>query len=820
MAKITLQRNLTAEVEVISTSKQLESVLNSKTVFDKVQHIRNYRDAGNQKMANSVKLSLPGVIFVADDFAVSTKEIEVFEDGEKVKKQQQGKWRLQKSAHLNGLAVLDADHLTESPKDIFSRWSVEQLREWGVFMVFVTSSNAGLKVVFRARKEWGNLIDNAVMMGQLLGLPVDESCKDASRMSFAPSTEAGDVLYNDADGMFAYDGSDYDECFGEAYRQGNSQPTGPKPQAPVVVTPASSEEQKSQSASASSDVRKFGISGIYYKDVPIQRIVDCWIGPVLPKPGERHATSLSLADELRYITDSDAQTIEAVLRAQPWVDEIVRERGENVAQTVKSAMAYRELKHMPKRMMKAAIAAGVQISVNDDNSKLPYDEWAQRLSKIKLGCYKSTVAYVENPQIHPGAIIQASGMFGTLMTRCWYYDWEGIMHRINVFDVVVGKPASGKGFANELNENIMQVMREADEPGREAENEYKQSVKERGTSQKEQKKEALKRPQLIVRYCPVKTSNNIMYHRMENAYILMPDGKKFPLHLYTFSSEIMTIVKAGGSFQDKRDMYLQAFTNEENGVDYANIDSVNGCYKVYYNVVMTGTKTSLDKLVNLSNIGDGLSTRMSCFIMPETQFKMRPYRSEARSTKPAEEMEKWGRFFDSLQGEIKGLDRLKRHIYEIVRAKSEEAAAMGDMVTLKLCMRMQDKLIAVCLPHVISTQASLEEFQKTMTVKVTKQHTDFASLMFDIMLSCEDALFGELWQAYFDNEQKAMTARIKSDRTIEMISKLPDDFTTADVKELFGYTAKTSASDKCKELMDAGVIERIGKGRYHKLKAV
>ncbi len=124
------------------------------------------------------------------------------------------------------------------------------------------------------------------------------------------------------------------------------------------------------------------------------------------------------------------------------------------------------------------------------------------------------------------------------------------------------------------------------------------------------------------------------------------------------------------------------------------------------------------------------------------------------------------------------------------------------------------------MPHVVSTQSSLEEFQKTMTVKVSKQHLDFATLMFDVMLKCEDALFGELWHAYFDNEAMAMSARINSDRTIEMVSKLPDKFTTADVKQLYGYTAKTSASDKCKELMDKGIIERIGKGCYRKLKAV
>ncbi len=813
MSNMTIQKNLSAQVEIINSAEQLESVFDSKGVFQKIQKIRQYREAGDMKSATRVKHSLPGIVFVADDFAESEKEVKVTENGQKVKKAVKGKWRLQKSAHLNGLAVLDADHLERSPKDIFKGWSEEQLKELGIFLVFITSSNAGLKIVFRARKEWGNLIDNAVEMAHQLGLPVDESCKDASRMSFAPSSLAGDILYFDRKGLFSVDGADYEASFGEAYRQGLSAAGQHHDEAPVS-TPSAKE------SSATSAVREFGIGDLLYKEVPVQRIVDCWIGTSQPKPGERHEMSLKLADELRYITDSDAQKIETILRAQPWVDEIVKERGENVAQTVKSALAFRELKGMPKRMKKAIAMAGVKVKEEGAKGDMPYEDWARRLKKMTLGCYEPTVAYIQNPLIHPGAIIQACGMYCTLMTRCWYYDWEGIFHRLNVISVVVGEPASGKGFAVDLNKYIMQVMREADAPGRKAEKEYKNSLVARETSQKEQKKEALSRPVLVVRYCPVKTSNNIIYHHMENAYILMPDGTKYYLHLYTFTSEIMSIVKAGGSFQEKREMYLQSFTNEETGVDYANKDSVNGNYEVYYNLVMTGTKTSLDKLVNLGNIGDGLSTRMSCFVMPEMAFKMRPYMSKKRSEKPAEEMDKWGRFFDSLQGEIKGLDKLKRHLYKLVGARAEEAEAMGDKPTVKMCMRMQDKLMTICLPHVISTQESLEEFQKTMTVKITKQHLDFATLMFDVLLKCEDKLFGELWQAYFDNESMCATARIHNDRTLEMMSKLNDEFTTADVKELFGYTSKTAASDKCKELMDKGVIERLGRGRYRKLKAV
>ena len=125
------------------------------------------------------------------------------ENGVETKQMQLGKWRLQKSAHLNGLAVLDVDHLTENPVEVFHRWEETQLRELGVLLVFITSSNAGLKFVFIARKEWGNLIENACELARQLGLQADESGKDASRMSFAPSEPAGDILFFDAERMFS-----------------------------------------------------------------------------------------------------------------------------------------------------------------------------------------------------------------------------------------------------------------------------------------------------------------------------------------------------------------------------------------------------------------------------------------------------------------------------------------------------------------------------------------------------------------------------------------------------------------------------------------
>ena len=214
MAKITIQRNLLAQTEQIVSAEQLEAVFNNPDTFHKVGRIRELRKQGDTVGADKVKHSLEGLIFVADDFAECEKEVTITENGVETKQMQRGKWRLQKSAHLNGLAVLDVDHLTEKPVEVFRRWTEAQLRELGVLLVFITSSDAGLKFVFIARKEWGNLIENACELARQLGLQADESGKDASRMSFAPSEPAGDILFYDAERMFSYENPEYDALFG------------------------------------------------------------------------------------------------------------------------------------------------------------------------------------------------------------------------------------------------------------------------------------------------------------------------------------------------------------------------------------------------------------------------------------------------------------------------------------------------------------------------------------------------------------------------------------------------------------------------------
>ena len=182
----------------------------------------------------ALKRKLPAFIFQAtfDETASKTGKL--------------GRWRKQSATRLTGLVVMDIDHvgrptpgrptpgpslnggecivkenMAMAPRELYEKWfKVHDFESLGILLVYGTPSGEGLKIVFKARKEWGNLIDNQHEMAKLLGVEVDESCKDASRMSFI--CKETDVLFLDNE-LFSYENKEYGERYDEDYRNGCSQ---------------------------------------------------------------------------------------------------------------------------------------------------------------------------------------------------------------------------------------------------------------------------------------------------------------------------------------------------------------------------------------------------------------------------------------------------------------------------------------------------------------------------------------------------------------------------------------------------------------------
>ena len=454
-----------------------------------------------QTYCDSLKKSLPFVIFIAT-------YIETVSASGKM-----GCWRKQAACRLNGLCVIDFDHIEGDPREVwaaaFARLSDEDKAR--VLFVFVTPSGHGLKVVFIADAAVGNLIDNQKVFSQKLGLNPDEACKDASRGAFLTTRE--DIILIDEERLFTYENEEFGKKYNEQYHHGKSQPTldfaeDSSAAGSVAAVQGAGENQPLVSGGDGNDARV--AESLTYHNVPYQTIVAAWLGDKKIEQGDRHRTSLVLADHLRYITDNDPKLIEQILRETPFVKEIIKERNEDVATTVESAQGYEFLKGIPKRMQQALKAAGAvessepqtsdfspQTSSDDIYASLPLDNWAEELTEMAAyyPCMKELFLNV-HPHKLPAVWFSSAALFGTLMTRTWYHFWyePELVRRLNYCIFIIGDPGAGKNIVEKFYKKIADPMIQSDQCLIDAVNRYKEGRTERTTSTKAQKGEALKRP--------------------------------------------------------------------------------------------------------------------------------------------------------------------------------------------------------------------------------------------------------------------------------------------------------------------------------------
>ena len=802
----TFQQNKSAECQPCPV-EVFKSLTQAQLTAETIDEHRRLKACGKLKEAREKKDSLPGCLYQAKEVLVSKGEA-------KYNKDQMGRWRLQSQCILNGLVMCDFDHvgnenLKVKSEEFRSEAFQTKAQELGILLAFITPGGDGLKVVFKADINF-NLVDNQLTMAKKLGLEVtiDSGCKDSSRLSYVPKWD--EILYINEEELFSYDNPAYDEKYGKLYREGKSDSvTESKTSAVVPVASVELELEQNE-------------EGVYcYHGVPYTQLLAKWWELKGGKPGigDRHQRMLELAGELRRIMDNRPQNVFWLMQQTDVFEELVKEgRQQELEKLAADACVYRPRGAMSDELAQTLDSFGIKYTKKDTvQNNLPYDNWAERLLQLPLGCYESAIAHIDNPRVKPGGVISASGMYSVLLTRCNYQNWRGNMQRLNSLVLVEGDPASGKSLAKEQDDHIMLTMRESDKPAREAEKAFKKERNARNTSSKAQKGEALQEPCGIIRYNVVKVSNNRFYKHAENNVETGYDGEKWFLHQYMFSTELLSLVNAKGGFQEKRDIMLQAFHNERNGVDYANSDSVNDSMPMMFSGVFTCTRTSLQQFINARNIGDGMSTRMTPWLMPEEDYHTDEFCEERCDLTPDRQMEEWGARFDQLKCEIKGLRPLVRFVYDLCAAIAEEARINEDKVLNLERKRLQDKIMAVCIPQVISTQPSWEEFVKTGEAKIEQYHLDFAELMCEIINKCEDALFGQLLQDMFANEARDTQLRRVYDKTAKFYSMLPEEFTTKDVVKIFGYSSISTASSKCDKFVKENVCERISKGKFRKL---
>ena len=734
--------------------------------------INMYRTTGDA----SYKRKLPAFIFQATfDETVS-------------KTGKSGTWRKQAATRLTGLVVMDIDHI-DNPKAVFESWTIDDR----ILLVYITPSGKGLKVVFKAVPEEGNLIDNQHAMAKRLGVVVDEACKDASRMSFICKED--DILYISKE-LFTYENSEFGKRYDDDYRNGRSQGKANQ----TVKAIASPSHQESG----------FSDQSLCFKGVPYSYIIsEYWKrNGGEPQEGERNVKLYQLAVQLRAICDNNPAQL---LKVMPRL---------GLSEAEMTTIADSACKETPKgisKVMKEILDSAnkeEKPAVPSINQQL--EQWGTEIESMfdSFPVLRDACKGLKKSQ-YPAALFVAGGTMMTLMTRTWYrfYHRPENKRRLNCSLYIIGHPASNKSMADDISNILIAPIEAADKAGLVALNRYKQDTKKKAAN-----KEGKDKPQGIIRIHPARTSNGQLIQDMINAKEIV-DGEEMQLHMFTFDTELDNSItlQQGGSWINKQAMELKAFHNEKDGQMYQNADSPVDVFNVTWNYIYTGTPIALKKKVNEKNFGSGLSTRLAVIPMPTTNFEMLPYEDEANvDWERIARMKEWAYKLDKRAGQLP-FTPLVKQIYDWTKDRMEECAEDNSEANELMLKRVAYHALNYAAPFIDMRHWDNMHQEGNYwkgTYEVDEIDWKLCELIARIQYTTQQYQFGAMAEKYFDdmNKDVQITGKRHYQKSAIGFAQLPEVFTADDVARCFGLSKEESIKKKIYRLTKDNQIELITEG--------
>ena len=751
------------------------------------------------------KDKLPAALFQASGYDVSEH-----------KKWGMGTWVSQPYVHLSGLCVADIDHVDrfefgglnfelceyigseEKRKEVHEKISnlKSQFSKLGIVYIYITPSGYGLKIVFKADVARGNLMDNILWLQNVLGVECDPASKDASRRSYL--TTENDILFIDKSELFNYENKEFSERYTPLYRDGHSQATG---KSEKVRKGEGENAQTTPGPSYSGgEIKSF-------KGVPYETIIEEWWkqNGGVPQEGERNVKLYQLAVSLRAICDNSKSLVLSVI-PRLGLDDLEVER------IVDSAC-----KETPKGLSKAM--QEVLTVVNPKKAEAPTEreidqwlwDWGEQIEALfdDFPIMKDVCRGLKKNQ-YPAALFVSGGFMMTLMTRCKYsfYHRPEELRRLNCEVQIIGDPASGKSFATRLYKQLIAPIIAADRLGKEAINAYREQMKTKGAN-----KEKPKKPKVVIRVHPARTSNAQFIQDMVNA-VEEVDGEPMQLHMLTFDTELDNTlrVQKGGSWMDKESLELKAFHNEEDGQFYSNMDSVIENFIVTWNYVYTGTPLALRAKINERNFGSGLATRLTCIPLPPTNFEMIS-RERTKDAESDNRLKEWGERLDRMKG-VLSLDKIVDELYDWTARRMEDAKENNSKAEEMLLKRCAYHGINFAAPFIVMRH--WDKIRQDGAYYCGEFETDevdwrLAELIVNIQYACQRHYFLGMAEKYFDDQLKEMAYNShRSDKTVEAFNRLPDEFTNEDVMICFSLSSEASARSRVRRLVADNLVGKSG----------
>ena len=735
-----------------------------------------------------------------------------------------GLWRVQQYGYLSGLGVVDGDHVHNVEERVNEWLQREDFKELGIVCIFITPSGEGVKVIFKAHEDWGNLQDNAYTMAEKLGILdyADGQTKNSDHAHFIP--KADDVKFIDWEELFNYQNPAYEEKFGEAYRRGESEPTNPRWQ----ELERQRKEARKQTPSTTSAQTTATVSPqveapmeFSPEDEAFIKVLNEHYGPSLPPHTKHDTMQTETSHWLCYFNDNDAQKAIAMAYRLDWVKNWNPNPGE-VEDLCQSAAKKKLLTRYPKALKELMDKAGIsleQIASGDKNvnplAVLPFERWCDTIEAFfdVYPCLRE-VCEPHPRRLWPFLLFASAAMMGTCMDLTYYYFYanRGERTRLNYIIWGVGDPTSGKHTLERLMNLLLAPIIAEGEIADESTNTWKSETDAKGAN-----KEKDLRPEIFNRMFGYRTSNSEFIRSMINCKEEV-DGEMMGRHMVTVSSEKDLEIGKAGSWISKSNMILLSFHGEYDDQHYSNKQSVSGRYRVFWNMIETFTPPTLTKLVNERSVNSGLDTRTGTIPMGEEDFKMMPLgeKEDPKTAEFNETLKQWAYRLDQRRGELP-LWPIVEHVHKWCddhRAIAEfNDRDKADWLLIKRCPYYG---INISAPFI--DMRHWEEREQTGTYTPDDVDRSLVDLILDIQYRTQHFWYYELHRLYYDNQLRdAAQQRRRTNKFQECFRLLPDEFTTEKFAQVFGYANNRAGQKTLQRLEDDKAIKRTMRGHYKKL---
>ena len=735
-----------------------------------------------------------------------------------------GLWRVQQYGYLSGLAVVDGDHVPNVEERVNEWLQREDFKDLGIVCIFITPSGEGVKVIFKAHEEWGNLQDNAYTMAEKLGILeyADGQTKNSDHAHFIPKMD--DVKYIDWEELFNYQNPAYEEKFGEAYRRGESEPTNPRWQ----ELERQRKEARKQMASTTSAQTTATVSPqveapmeFSPEDEAFIKVLNEHYGPSLPPHTKHDTMQTETSHWLCYFNDNDPQKAIAMAYRLDWVKNWNPNPGE-VEDLCQSAAKKKLLTRYPKALKELMDKAGINLEQSMADTKnisplaiLPFDRWCDTIESFfdVYPCLRE-VCEPHPRRLWPFLLFASAAMMGTCMDLCYYYFYanESERTRLNYIIWGVGDPTSGKHSLERLMNLLLAPIIAESEIADDSTNTWKSETDAKGAN-----KEKDLRPEIFNRMFGYRSSNSEFIRSMISCKEEV-DGEMMGRHMVTCSSEKDLEIGRSGSWISKSNMVLLSFHGEYDDQHYANKQSVSGRYRVFWNMMETFTPPTLKLIVNERSVNSGLDTRTATIPMGEDDFKMIPLRrkEDSKTAEYNETLKQWAYRLDQRRGELP-IWPLVEHVHKWCDDRRAIAEFNDrDKADWLLVKRVPYYGLNISAPYI--DMRHWEEREKTGTYTPDDVDCSLVDLVLDIQYRTQHYWYYELHRMYYDNQLRdAAQQRRRTNKFVECFRQLPEEFTTEVFAQTFGYANNRSGQKTLERLQKDKAIERTMRGKYKKL---